>query len=181
MMKSKKLPFLLGLFLSVVFCGWAAAQGGKTISGVVLSQDQEPLAGVSVSVPQTSIGTITDDKGAFSLQVKPTASSLSFSFIGYISQVVPINGEAPIHVVLIKDSTSKLSEVVVIGYGSVNKKDVTGAISTISTKDFQKGAITSFDQMIAGKAPGISITSNGGHPGSGATIRIRGLSSLSSP
>ncbi|QEC71428.1 hypothetical protein FSB73_06870 [Arachidicoccus ginsenosidivorans] len=65
MTNSKKLPFLLGLFLSVVFCGLAAAQGGKTITGVVLSQDQTALAGVSVSVPQSSTGTITDDKGLF--------------------------------------------------------------------------------------------------------------------
>src|SRR5690606_11866175 len=75
-------------------------------------------------------------------------------------------------------SSEKLSEVVIIGYGSVKKEDVTGAISTISTKDFQKGTITSFDQMIAGKSPGIAITSNGGHPGSGSVIRIRGLASL---
>ncbi|GAB3363557.1 TonB-dependent receptor [Arachidicoccus ginsenosidivorans] len=179
MTNSKKLPFLLGLFLSVVFCGLAAAQGGKTITGVVLSQDQTALAGVSVSVPQSSTGTITDDKGAFSLQVPTTMTSLSFSFIGYLTQVAPIGANNQINIILIRDSSSNLGDVVVIGYGSVDKKDVTGAIATISTKDFQKGSITSFDQMIAGKAPGISITSNGGHPGSGSTIRIRGLSSLS--
>lgn len=179
MTNSKKLPFLLGLFLSVVFCGLAAAQGGKTITGVVLSQDQTVLAGVSVSVPQSSTGTITDDKGAFSLQVPTTVTSLTFSFVGYVTQVAPIGANNQINIILVRDSSSNLGDVVVIGYGSVDKKDVTGAIATISTKDFQKGSITSFDQMIAGKAPGISITSNGGHPGSGSTIRIRGLSSLS--
>ncbi|MEO6818762.1 MAG: SusC/RagA family TonB-linked outer membrane protein, partial [Ginsengibacter sp.] len=80
--------------------------------------------------------------------------------------------------VSLKADVGTLQDVVLIGYGAVKKQDVTGAISTISTKDFQKGTITSFDQMIAGKAPGIAITSNGGHPGSGSTIRIRGMASL---
>lgn len=178
MMNSKKLPFLLGLFLSVIFSGWAMAQGSKTVSGVVLSQDQTPLAGVSVRAAQSGVGTVTDGEGTFSLQVQSTESTLSFSFIGYITQQSTITANNQLRIVLIKDSSSTLSDVVVIGYGSVSKKDVTGAISTISEKDFQKGSITSFDQMIAGKAPGISITSNGGHPGSGSKIRIRGLSSL---
>lgn len=178
MMNSKKLPFLLGLCLSIIFSGWATAQGGRTVSGRVLNQDQLPLAGVSVRTVQLNQGTITDNKGEFSLQVAPTATSLSFSFIGYISRQVSIGADNQVQVVLVRDSSSTLGDVVVIGYGSVSKKDVTGSISTISEKDFQKGSITSFDQMIAGKAPGISITSNGGHPGSGAKIRIRGLSSL---
>jgi len=178
MTNSKKLPFLLGLFLSVVFCGWATAQGSKTVSGVVLNQDEVALSGVSVSVPQSTTGMVTDEKGAFVLQVPNTATSLSFSFVGYLTQVVPIGDNHQLRVILVRDSSSSLGDVVVIGYGSVDKKDVTGAIATISTKDFQKGSITSFDQMIAGKAPGISITSKGGHPGSGSTIRVRGLSSL---
>lgn len=178
MMKCKHTPFLLTLALLLLFGNAVVGQGTKTISGTVTNTEHLPLTGVSVIANLSNTGTVTDDRGGFSLNVKPSENSLTISYVGYLTQVVAINGNT-LQVQLLKDSTSKLSDVVVIGYGTVRKEDVTGSISTISQKDFQKGSITSFDQMIAGKAPGISITSNGGHPGSGSKIRIRGLSSLS--
>lgn len=178
MMKCKHTPFLLTLALLLLFGNAVVGQGTKTISGTVTNTEHIPLTGVSVIANLSNTGTVTDDRGGFSINVKPSENSLTISYVGYLTQVVPINGST-LQVQLIKDSTSTLSDVVVIGYGTVRKEDVTGSISTISQKDFQKGSITSFDQMIAGKAPGISITSNGGHPGSGSKIRIRGLSSLS--
>lgn len=178
MMKCKHTPFLLIVALLLLFGNAVVGQGTKTISGTVTNAEQIPLTGVSVIANLSNTGTVTDDRGGFSLNVKPSENSLTISYVGYLTQVVAINGST-LQVQLIKDSTSRLSDVVVIGYGTVRKEDVTGSISTISQKDFQKGSITSFDQMISGKAPGISITSNGGHPGSGSKIRIRGLSSLS--
>ena len=176
-MKLKWRPLILGLILPVIFMGWVAAQEGRTVTGVVLNQDMQPLAGVSVQAAP-GVGTLSTDQGKFTLELSQDQSTLSFSFIGYLTKQVAVNWSQPMEVILVKDSLKSLDDVVVIGYGTVNKGDVTGSISTISEKDFQKGSITSFDQMVAGKAPGLSITSNGGHPGSGSTIRVRGLSSL---
>lgn len=174
-MKCKQLPLFLALLL---WCGsYATGQGSNTITGMVTDAEHIPLAGVSVQTIVSKSGTFTNSSGEFSLTVSREDMDLKFSYIGYLPQTVAIQ-ESKMTITLEKDSSSQLNDVIVIGYGSVSNKEVTGAISTISEKDFQKGSITSFDQMIAGKAPGISITSNGGHPGSGSKIRIRGLSSL---
>jgi len=115
--------------------------------------------------------------GSYHVNVPATAQTLVFSYVGYRTQEVPVTGN-DLNVTLYPDSANTLGDVVVIGYGAVKKQDVTGAITTISSKDFQTGAITSPAQLIQGKAAGVSIISNGGSPGGGSTIRIRGLASL---
>src|SRR6202020_2134149 len=142
------------------------------------AKDGSPLRGVSVQ-PKGSLknGTLTAADGTFTLSVEPTTKTLVFSFIGYGSQEQPI-GQGPIRVSLTAGSSS-LNEIVVIGYGTPRKKDLTGAVAVISEKDFQKGTITTPEQMISGKVPGVSIISNSGQPGAGSSIRIRGGSSLS--
>jgi iron complex outermembrane receptor protein len=152
---------------------------GKTqnVTGFVFdSQTGSGIPGVTVTVKGSQVATQTNEEGNFSI-VSSGNGTLVFTAVNYTTLEMPVNNRSNLEVAM-SLSTEKLTEVVVIGYGSVKKEDVTGAISTISTKDFQKGTITSFDQMIAGKSPGIAITSNGGHPGSGSVIRIRGLASL---
>jgi TonB-dependent starch-binding outer membrane protein SusC len=151
----------------------------KTITGRVTDvKDGSPLAGVSVQ-PKGDLknGTITAGDGTFSLSVDPGVKMLTFSIIGYTAQEHSA-ATGPIHVALAA-SSSNLNEIVVIGYGTAKKKDLTGAVTVIDEKDFQKGTITTPEQMIAGKVPGVSIISNSGSPGAGSTIRIRGGSSLS--
>src|SRR5699024_7661683 len=122
-------------------------------------------------------GTITNTSGSYEVEVPELGDTLIFSYLGYESQKVAVASNS-LNVTLYPSSGKALNEVVVIGYGAVRKQDVSGAVTTLNTDDFQKGTVTSFDQMIQGKAAGISITPSGGHPGSGGTIRIRGLSSL---
>ncbi|HEY4061733.1 MAG TPA: SusC/RagA family TonB-linked outer membrane protein [Puia sp.] len=170
-----RMPFLLLLlFVHTALL----AQQKKLVSGKVTDQrDGSPLQGVSV-VPKGALsgGAVTAQDGSFSIQVDARVRTLVFSSVGYGIQEVPI-GSGPLAVSLTA-GLGNLNEVVVIGYGSVRKKDVTGAVATVDEKDFQKGNITTPEQMIAGKIPGVSIISNSGQPGAGSTIRIRGGASL---
>ncbi len=150
----------------------------KTVSGIVTdSANGRPLQAVSVSVKGARSGTQTAADGRFSITVPANASALVISSVGYGTKEVAI-GSGSISVAL-GQSNAALADVVVIGYGTAKKKDLTGSVATVTEKDFQKGVITTPEQMIAGKVPGVSVISNSGQPGSGSTIRIRGGSSLS--
>lgn len=168
------LSFLvLNLF---VLCQIMAQVQTVPVTGVVLDEQQEPLIGVSVSVKGSSVGTITNIDGEFSLSVEP-GSTLDFSYVGYESGELLIN-QSGYYRILMKENTKALEEVVVIGYGSVKKKDLTGSIAAIGEKEFNKGSITSPAQLLTGKISGVQVTSNGGRAGGGARIRIRGGASL---
>jgi TonB-linked SusC/RagA family outer membrane protein len=150
----------------------------KVISGRVTDPTNgSGIAGVNVAAKGTISGTQTDVDGSYRISVGPSVTTLVFSSIGFTTQEISIDGRTSIDVTL-SGSVSSLNEVVVIGYGTRLKKDLTGSVATVSSKDFQKGNITTPEQLIAGKVAGVSIISNGGHPGSGSTIRIRGGSSL---
>ncbi|MEP6465828.1 MAG: SusC/RagA family TonB-linked outer membrane protein [Parafilimonas sp.] len=167
------------LFMGIVllFIGSMSAKAQKTISGMVTdSANKAPLSSVTILVKGSKKGTQTTQDGKFTLTVPENATTLVISSVGYGSKEVAINGES-LDIYLSQASTS-LTDVVVIGYGSVKKKDITGSITTVGTKDFQKGSITSPEQLIAGKVAGVTITSNGGQPGAGSVIRIRGGASL---
>ncbi|MDQ2720053.1 MAG: TonB-dependent receptor [Bacteroidota bacterium] len=146
------------------------------VTGKVRDEKGVPLSGVSVSIVSGTGGTNTDDKGNFSITVQGNGV-LRFSYVGYKTLTVPVNGRSNIDITLSPD-VSSLNDVVVIGYGTARKKELTGAIATVTSKDFQQGNITSPEQLIAGKVAGVSITSNGGSPGAGSVIRIRGGASL---
>ena len=148
----------------------------RSITGKVTdATTNEGLIGVTVLIQGTYTGTVTDVDGKFSIKVAPGAN-LVFSFIGYLTQTVAVGQQTSINVSL-KTEVKGLDEVVVIGYGTVKKSDATGAVSTVSTKDFNNGVMTSPQDLIVGKSAGVVITTAGGAPGSGATIRIRGGSS----
>ena len=163
------------LILSILFSFVANAQ--SILKGVVTSKDGSALPGVSVIVKGTKTGTQTAADGSFTISVPKNSNTLIVSAVGYARQEVPIGGQSLITVTL-ETVASTLTDVVVIGYGTAKKKDLTGSIAQVTSKDFQKGNIVSPDQLIAGKLPGVEVTSNSGAPGSGSTIRIRGGASL---
>ena len=151
----------------------------KTVSGTVGSAEEGPLPGVNVLVKGTSTGTVTDIEGNYSLSVPASSDTLVFSSIGYANQEVAIGDQTTIDITLGEDIQS-LSEVVVIGYGTQEKRDATGAVSSIKSEDFNQGVIVSPEQLIQGRSAGVQITNSSGEPGGGMNIRIRGTSSVRS-
>ena len=150
----------------------------NTVKGVVIdAATDEPIIGASILVMGTTTGTITDFDGNFTVSA-PDDAVLQISYMGYKSQNVPVNGQTMIRVVLHEDS-ELLDEVVVVGYGVVKKNDATGSVTAIKPDEMNKGLQTNAQDMIQGKIAGVNITTDGGAPGGGANIRIRGGSSLS--
>jgi TonB-dependent starch-binding outer membrane protein SusC len=173
-MKKRLRPIGL-LFIAITVSMLSVAQQ-KTITGRVVDDAGKVIPGVTVSNKSKNTATVTNENGSFSIAASPT-DVLAFSSVGYADYEEPV-GEAGTLNVRLKASIGDLNEVIVIGYGTSRKKDLTGSVATVTAKDFQKGVITTPEQLIAGKVPGVSIISNGGQPGSGSTIRIRGGSSL---
>lgn len=153
----------------------AAFAQTRTVTGTVTSKsDSQPLPGVSIVVKGTSKGTVTDVDGKFSLDLAPTENDLVLSYIGHVTQEIAVGQQTEIIVVMTEDAT-ELDEVVVIGYGTIRKSDLTGSVSGIKAKDLTKVPAASPVQALQGKLPGVVVTSNSGAPGSGATVRVRGV------
>jgi TonB-linked SusC/RagA family outer membrane protein len=148
----------------------------QTVTGIITDENGLPLPGASVIEEGTKNGMVTDFDGKFKLTVESSASVIIVSFVGYKEKKVIAN-QTVINIQLIPDATD-LQEIVVVGYGSTARKDVTGAVSSIAAKDMNQGAIVNPLQLIAGKAAGVNITQIGSEPGSGPSVRIRGISSL---
>ena len=149
----------------------------QSVSGVVTdASTNTPIPGVNVVIKGTTTGTTTDFDGQFTINAE-NGTVIQFSYIGFNTQEKPVTG-ATMNVVLTED-TQQLDEVVVIGYGSVKKKDATGAVDQVSTEDFNQGPVLNAGQLITGKIAGVSVTSGGGAPGEGQNIVIRGQGSLS--
>ena len=165
------------VFLTLIFAA-GASFAQTTLSGKVTDANGAGIQSITVTVKGTKNATSTGTDGSYRILVPQGATTLVFSGVGYASQELAITGSASYDVSL-QTSASNLNEVVVIGYGTARKKDLTGATSTISSRDFQKGAVATPEQLILGKVAGVNITSNGGAPGAGSTIRIRGGASLS--
>lgn len=176
-MKKRRLLWRLLVPLALLFTSTITYAQNKIISGKVTdSKDGSPLQGISVVPKGTQQGTITGADGVFHISVDSKTTTLVFSAIGFGTQQVSINGNNLS--VSLTNNNAALNEVVVIGYGTVKKKELTGSIAVVTAKDFQQGTITTPEQLIAGKVAGVSITSNGGSPGAGSVIRIRGGASL---
>ena len=149
----------------------------NTITGTVTEQSSSlPLPGVNVVVKGTNQGTATDFDGKYQLNAS-TGDVLEFSYVGYITKEVIYTSQTNINVTLSEDA-SQLDEVVIIGYGSVKKEDLTGSVDLVTSEDFNKGPVVSAQQLITGKIAGVSVTSGSGAPGDGQEIRIRGNGSL---
>lgn len=150
----------------------------STVSGTVTEASSTlPVPGVNVIIKGTSTGTTTDFDGRYSINVN-SGDVLVYSYIGYLTQEIAYTNQSTINAVLSEDATT-LDEVVVIGYGTVKKEDLTGSVEVITAEDFNEGAILSPEQLLLGKAAGVRITNSGGAPDAAPNIRIRGGASLS--
>ena len=156
----------------------ALAQSATSISGRVTDETGQALPGVTVLVKGTSNGTTTSAEGAYRLSVASTNPTLVASYVGYLNQEIPVNGRSVIDISLAPDDKT-LSEVVVVGYGTQEKKDLTGAISSVSAKDIVKVPVSGFDQALQGQVAGLQISSSSGAPGGNTNILIRGIGSIS--
>ncbi len=166
---------LLLLFVVMGTGGLAMAQ--RTIKGTVTdAQSGDALIGANVLIIGTSAGTITDIDGTYELNLPAGATEIEFTFTGYASQRIALTASNVYDVKM--DAGSVLDEVVVVGYGTVRKSDLTGSVVSVGEEDFNKGVVVSPDQLIQGKAAGVQILNNSGQPGAGTTIRIRGNSSI---
>jgi iron complex outermembrane receptor protein len=164
------------LFCLIIVPATLAAQ--STVTGTVTDKaNAMPLPGVNVIIKGTSKGTSTDFDGNYSLEVNQ-GETIVISYLGYTAQEIVFDGQSEIDIALDEDA-AQLDEVVLIGYGSTTKQDATGAVEKVGNKDFNRGAIVAPQQLIAGKAAGVRVTSGGGAAGEGGEIRIRGGASLS--
>jgi len=166
------LALLLILSVSVLY-----AQSRMIKGKVTSDEDGNPLPGVNVTLKGTTSGTITDVEGNFSLSVSGDNPVLIFSYVGFITQEVSVGMQDNINVRLAIDVRA-LSEVVVVGYGEQKKRDITGAMASVKSKDFNPGAIVSPEQLLQGRAAGVVITSANGDPGANPNVRIRGGTSI---
>lgn len=184
MTKFKSLCLTIRTFIALIFLGMAtglAAQQTVTISGTVTDTSGEPLAGVTVLFKGSSIGTATDIDGRFSIKLPPPAVGkiLNISYIGYEPLSVPLTSDDNLSIVLKEDSRN-LDEVVVVGYGTQKKINLTGSVSSLSSEDLASRPVTSTSAIIAGLVPGVSVIQNSGRPGAGANVKMRGTGTFSS-
>ncbi len=170
--------FVRAFLLVLLVVGFtAAAVAQRTVTGTVTdAENGDPLIGASVLVTGTSTGTVTDFDGNYSLNVPANAESITFSYTGYSTQVIVLTGQSVVDIKL--SSGELLDEVVVIGYGTTTRKEVTSAVTSVKAEDFNVGNINDPTQLIQGKVAGLNISRVGGNPNGGATIRLRGLSSF---
>ena len=165
--------------ISAVCLGWASiALGQRTLTGAVTDADTgEPLIGANILIVGTSSGTVTDFDGKYELEVSENAKQLEFSYTGYTPQLVEIGNRSTIDLQL--SAGQVLDEVVVVGYGTQKKKDVSGAIESLNAEDVKDVPSASFEAAIQGKASGVNISSPSGTPGGAINVNIRGISSIS--
>ena len=171
--KSKRSILLVALFL--MGCLQLLAQSRMIQGEVTDAQNGEPLIGATVMVESEKSGTVTDFDGNFKLQVTSSAKKVKISYIGYVDKIVEISDRMNVK---LESDSQILTDVVVIGYGTARKSDLTGSVATVSSKDFNKGLVSSPEQLINGKVSGVQIMSNSGSASAGSTIRVRGGASL---
>lgn len=173
MSKDNRIVRLFTLLSFVLFLSVSSfAQNVKKITGTVTDDKGETLIGATVTEKGSSKGTVTDLDGNFSLDVSNKTTELQVTYVGYKTQTVKVPANGKLHVTLVSDE-HVLQETVVIGYGVQRKSDLTGSVSSVSSKDFNQGVINSPEELINGKVSGVQIVNSGGSPSAGSTIRIR--------
>lgn len=183
-MSKKLLPFLqqkrklLILVPFLFFYLLSFAQQKTVVTGIVYSSDSAPLPGVSVTVKGANNGTTTDTQGKFSIQVDKGAT-LVISFLGYQKKEITVNNGGNLGNIQMVSTTASLGQVVVVGYGAQNKRNLASATAEISSKDFKSAVINTVDQALQGRASGVQVVEASGEPGAQAVVRIRGNNSLS--
>lgn len=171
--KSLRSSLLLGMLLLPMYAG---AQSIKIQGTVVAESDDEPLPGVTVSIDGTNIATVTDMDGHFTIDAKQKGK-LKFSYIGFKTTLKAFSTSGDMAIKLADDS-NMLDEVVAIGYGSLKKSDLTGAVAVVKADNLKKTPAASVDQALQGRAAGVTVNANSGQPGAGATVRIRGIGTV---
>ena len=172
----KKLQFLMVIFLlGITSVSWAQS----TVTGTVTDDQNAPLPGASVVEKGTSNGATTDFDGNFSINVADLDAILVISYLGYTTVALPLNGQSNVTIQLAVDAT-QLEDVIVVGYGTQKKSDVTGSIASIKSEDFNQGVVANPGQLVQGKLAGVNVTSVSGEPGASQNIIIRGVGSLRS-
>ena len=155
-----------------------ASSGPRTVKGKVVDETGEPLTGAGVLSADGKRGVVTDLNGNYSMPLKENDKTLSFSYIGYTTQEQNVEGKDVVDVILIPDMTNKLNDAVVIGYGTVKKKDLTGSVANVKMSDIQSTPVLSIDQALQGRIAGVDIMSTTGEPGAATSIRVRGTRSI---
>lgn len=166
-------------FLAILCFAFAAGivQAQIRVSGIVSDSNNEPLIGVTVKVVDSNVGTITDLKGKYTLNLQTGKNALEFSYTGFTTLRLPVNNQEYINVTL-KESIKQLEEVMVIGYGAMKKRDITGAVSSISAKTIEETTPISLYDALQGQSSGVQIVTGSGAPGESSEIRIRGVSTF---
>lgn len=172
----KHLRLLFAVLLALLGISVSAQ---TTVNGTVTDSTGEPIIGASVVEKGKTGGVVTDYDGNYSIRVADANSTLTFSYIGTVSQEIALKGRTKLDVVL-KESNEALEEVVVVGYGTQRKSDITGSVARLSEDQMKQSIVTNADQMLQGKVAGVQVTTNSGAPGGATSIRIRGASSLNS-
>ncbi len=180
----KKILYLIGMFITCLFFLCIAptiascqSKASVTVSGKVIDEKSQPLIGVSVKLENSDIGVATNSEGRFTISVPNDKRVLVFSYLGYENKEVRITNVSEYNVNMIP-AVSTLNEVVVIGYSTQRKKDVSGSVVSVSGDQLKNQSVTGFDQALKGQAAGVQVVQNTGAPGSGVTVRIRGNSSI---
>ncbi len=178
-MRKSQIPRAFVLIAALVLSALSVLAQTKTITGIVTDQAGTPLSGATVNAKGTKVSTQTDQNGNFKIAVPASSTKLVVSYVGAKTTEVAIEGKAVISVTLDVTQT-KLTEVVVIGYGQTKRSNVSTAISTVSEKDLKNLVVTGVDQAIQGKVAGVSVTNNSGQPGGGVSVRVRGITTINS-
>jgi len=171
----KRFKYLFLVTLTLIFCSTLFAQ--ISVHGKVSDNAGKPLPGVSVIVKESSNGTSTDVNGTYTIVVPNGKSILVFSYVGFPSQEFEVGTKTSLDVSL-SPTQGQLNEVVVVGYGTQKRKEVTSAVATVNAEQFNKGNISDVSQLLQGKVAGLQISKPGGNPNGSFTIRLRGLSTL---
>lgn len=158
---------------------FATAKADRTITGRVVDDKNESIPGVSVVIKGTQRGTVTNADGTYKLDVPEGNAQLVFSYVGYLSQDIAVGNQTTINVTL-KSDNKVLDEIVVIGYGTARKSDLTGAVSGVKEAELMERPAPSLNQQLSGRLPGVQVNTNSGRPGGRTTVRIRGFSSINS-
>ena len=183
----KKGNVLKRAFCSLVLClslaGIARAQNGaapsQKITGRVMDTRNEPLSGATVKIAGKNIATRTNEDGQYTLTVnEPAGAALSFSFVGYTPREVKLKAGTTVYNITLADAVAGLNDVVVVGYGTARKKDITGSVASISSEQLTQTPISNFAQGMEGRVSGMQITQNSGQPGGNISVRIRGTNSI---
>src|SRR5258708_24051818 len=170
----KSMPVCL-YALALFYVTDASAQESIKVSGKVTDNIGTPLPGVTVSIKGTKNATVTANDGGFSISVPNASSTLVFSYVGYQIQETVVAGQTSLDIRL-APLNSNMNEVVVVGYGTQKKREITSAITRVDAEQFNKGNVSDVSQLLQGKVAGLSISKPGGYPNAGYTNRLRGLS-----